>query len=74
MKMLSKTDIMKRGTESAFFWEKRDIMAKTKSEWIVSLYHAFQDRKNLYMVMEFMPGGDMVNLMTIYDMTGKKQL
>lgn len=71
MKTLSKTDIMKRGTESAFFWEERDIMAKSKSNWIVPLFHAFQDRKHLYMVMEFMPGGDMVYLMGQFDIHGK---
>jgi len=71
MKTLSKTDIMKRGSESAFFWEERDIMAKSKSNWIVPLHNAFQDRIHLYMVMEFMPGGDMVNLMGSYDIHGK---
>jgi len=71
MKTLSKTDIMKRGSESGFFWEERDIMAKSKSDWIVPLYHAFQDRVHLYMVMEFMPGGDMVNLMSCYDFPNK---
>ena len=72
MKTLSKTDIMKR-PESGFFWEERDIMAKSKSDWIVPLYHAFQDRVHLYMVMEFMPGGDMVNLMSSYDFPSKRK-
>ena len=43
-------------------------MAKINSPWIVKLYHSFQDAKHLYMVMEFMPGGDLVNLMQAYDL------
>ncbi|GIY60636.1 hypothetical protein CEXT_507581 [Caerostris extrusa] len=31
------------------------------------LHFAFQDSKNLFMVMDYMPGGDMVNLMSNYD-------
>ena len=54
-------------SDSAFFWEERDIMAHANSEWIVQLHFAFQDHKYLYMVMDYMPGGDLVNLMSNYD-------
>jgi serine/threonine protein kinase len=43
-------------SDSAFFWEERDIMAYANSEWIVQLHFAFQDEKYLYMVMDYMPG------------------
>jgi serine/threonine protein kinase len=66
MKTLSKFEMIKR-SDSAFFWEERDIMAHSDSPWIVPLYYAFQDATHLYMVMEFMPGGDFVNLMSNYD-------
>nr|CAD2161534.1 unnamed protein product [Meloidogyne enterolobii] len=66
MKMLDK-DKMIRRSDAAFFWEERNIMAYSNSEWIVKLHYAFQDLRNLYMVMEFMPGGDMVNLMANHD-------
>lgn len=36
-------------------------------DWIVQLHYAFQDSRFLYMVMEFMPGGDLVNLMAIQE-------
>jgi hypothetical protein len=29
-------------SDSAFFWEERDIMAHANSEWIVQLHFAFQ--------------------------------
>ncbi|KAG5887883.1 hypothetical protein JTB14_015534 [Gonioctena quinquepunctata] len=66
MKRLSKADLIKR-SDSAFFWEERHIMAHASSEWIVQLHFAFQDAKHLYMVMDYMPGGDIVNLMSNYD-------
>ena len=42
-------------------------MAHANSEWLVQLHWAFQDPKYLYMVMDYMPGGDLVNLMSNYD-------
>lgn len=70
MKRLSKADLIKR-SDSAFFWEERHIMAHASSEWIVQLHFAFQDSKHLYMVMDYMPGGDMVNLTSNYDVPEK---
>lgn len=70
MKRLSKADLIKR-SDSAFFWEERHIMAHARSDWIVQLHFAFQDTKHLYMVMDYMPGGDIVNLMSNYDIPGK---
>lgn len=70
MKLLSKYEMIKR-SDSAFFWEERDIMAHANSEWIVQLHFAFQDHRYLYMVMDYMPGGDLVNLMSNYDVPEK---
>ncbi|CAL4106563.1 unnamed protein product, partial [Meganyctiphanes norvegica] len=70
MKLLSKFEMIKR-SDSAFFWEERDIMAHANSEWIVQLHFAFQDHRFLYMVMDYMPGGDLVNLMSNYDVPEK---
>uniref|UniRef100_A0A668ATG3 Rho-associated protein kinase 2 n=1 Tax=Myripristis murdjan TaxID=586833 RepID=A0A668ATG3_9TELE len=70
MKQLSKFEMIKR-SDSAFFWEERDIMAFSNSPWVVQLCCAFQDDHSLYMVMEFMPGGDLVTLTMNYDMPEK---
>lgn len=43
--------------------EERDIMAMRASDWITSLQYAFQDARNLYLVMEYLPGGDLLSLM-----------
>ncbi|XP_051504938.1 rho-associated protein kinase 2 isoform X3 [Myxocyprinus asiaticus] len=70
MKVLSKFEMLKR-SDSAFFWEERDIMAFADSPWVVQLCCAFQDDRSLYMAMEYMPGGDLVNLTSTYDVPEK---
>lgn len=70
MKLLSKVEMIKR-SDSTFFWEERHIMAHANSEWILKLHFAFQDPKYLYMVMDYMPGGDLVSLMSNYDIPEK---
>ncbi|KAI5281988.1 Rho-Associated Protein Kinase 1 [Manis pentadactyla] len=70
MKLLSKLEMIKR-SDCAFYWEERDIMAFANSPWVVQLFYAFQDDHYLYMVMEYMPGGDLVNLMSNYDVPEK---
>ncbi|XP_078722597.1 rho-associated protein kinase 2-like isoform X2 [Lampetra fluviatilis] len=70
MKRLNKGEMLKR-SDSAFFWEERDIMAFANSSWIIQLFSAFQDERYLYMVMEYMPGGDLVSLMSNYDVPEK---
>ena len=34
-----------------------------KNPWIVGLKCSFQDAENLYLVMEYLPGGDLMNLL-----------
>lgn len=70
LKRLSKFDMITR-PDSAFYWEERYIMAHANSEWIVQLHYAFQDKKYLYMVMDYMPGGDIVSLMSLYQIPEK---
>jgi serine/threonine kinase 38 len=42
---------------------ERDILTESENPWIVTLYYSFQDAKNLYMVMEYLPGGDLMGLL-----------
>nr|XP_034339330.1 citron Rho-interacting kinase-like isoform X2 [Crassostrea gigas] len=53
--------------EITFFEEERDIMALSNSPWITKLHYAFQDSLNLYLVMEFHAGGDLLSLLSRYD-------
>lgn len=42
---------------------ERDLLAATNNDWVVQLYYSFQDAKYLYLIMEFLPGGDMMTLL-----------
>jgi protein-serine/threonine kinase len=47
---------------------ERDILSEsTKTPWLVQLYFSFQDNVNLYLVMEFLPGGDLMTMLIKYD-------
>lgn len=42
---------------------EKEILQMNKSEWIVKLKYSFQDDSFLYLVMEFLPGGDFMSLL-----------
>ena len=42
-------------------------MSKVKSPWIVELKASFQEGDYLYLIMEFLPGGDFMNLLIVKD-------
>jgi serine/threonine kinase 38 len=44
--------------------EERNVLAcSEKNPWVVALKCSFQDSDNLYLVMEYLPGGDLMNLL-----------
>jgi serine/threonine kinase 38 len=42
---------------------ERDVLALVDSAWIVDLLYSFQDDKYLYLVMEFLQGGDLMSIL-----------
>ncbi|KAF5929654.1 hypothetical protein HPG69_002376 [Diceros bicornis minor] len=36
---------------------ERDILVEADSLWVVKMFYSFQDKLNLYLIMEFLPGG-----------------
>ncbi|PNF24300.1 hypothetical protein B7P43_G11905, partial [Cryptotermes secundus] len=66
MKTLHKADTLSQQA-AASYEEERDIMAHATSPWLTSLQYAFQDMHNLYLVMEFHPGGDLLALLDRFD-------
>ena len=55
LKSMSKCEMIKR-SDTACFWEERNIMSHANSPWIVALHYSFQDEQFLYMIMDYMPG------------------
>lgn len=62
MKTLRKVDVLRRN-QVAHVKAERDILAEADNEWVVKLFFSFQDVENLYFVMEYIPGGDMMSLL-----------
>ncbi|OHT11055.1 AGC family protein kinase [Tritrichomonas foetus] len=42
---------------------ERDFLTQCENPWSVKLFYSFADVRNLYLVMEFLPGGDLMNLL-----------
>ena len=62
MKILKKSEVLKRN-QVAHVKAERDILAEADNEWVVKLFYSFQDKDNLYFVMEYVPGGDLMSLL-----------
>jgi len=45
-------------------------MARANNQWITQLHYAFQDQQNLYLAMDFHPGGDLLSLLNRYCCAG----
>ena len=56
MKVIQK-NLFKYRNQEQHTKTERKILAEMNSPFIVELYSAFQDKKNLYFVMELMIGG-----------------
>lgn len=69
MKEMRKTDMLRRGQEGHVRAEREVLKAAALagssrgSDWIVRLFYSFQDQDSLYLILEFMGGGDLLNLL-----------
>ncbi|KAI1733823.1 serine/threonine protein kinase, AGC family COT1 [Xylaria scruposa] len=66
MKSLVKTQMV-QGGQLAHVRAERDILAESDSPWVVKLFTTFQDANFLYMLMEFLPGGDLMTMLIKYE-------
>ncbi|CAL1586119.1 unnamed protein product [Knipowitschia caucasica] len=66
MKILNKWEMLKRA-ETACFREERDVLVNGDCQWITTLHYAFQDDNNLYLVMDYYVGGDLLTLLSKFE-------
>ncbi|KAF8655258.1 hypothetical protein AX16_003160 [Volvariella volvacea WC 439] len=66
MKTLKKEEMLKKD-QLAHVRAERDVLAESDSPWVVQLYYSFQDPSFLYLIMEFLPGGDLMTMLIKYD-------
>ena len=65
IKVVKKSDIVNKNMVEQFIAE-RDALARTKSPFCVQLFYSLQTQVNVYLVMEYLIGGDLKSLLTIY--------
>lgn len=66
MKQMKKKEMRKKNQINHIKAE-RDVLALADTPWVVKLAYSFQDRKSLYLVMEFLAGGDLMTVLMTYD-------
>lgn len=67
MKKLRKSEMIKKDQINHVLAE-RDLLAENmngyqNNRWVVNLYFSFQDATYLYLIMEYVPGGDMMTML-----------
>jgi len=55
---------MKEKKLSKTLQNERNIMKEISSDYVVTTYYLFKDKANYYFVMEYLPGGDVYNLLS----------
>ena len=58
LKEMSKLKIIEKKSENSINYE-REILSKLNNPFIINMYYAFQDSDNLYLVMDYLKGGDL---------------
>lgn len=63
MKVIRKSEMLRACQEGHLRAERDFLVASEGSRWVVPLLASFQDNSNLYLVMEYMIGGDFLGLL-----------
>lgn len=62
LKKMKKTEMIYKNQVSHVHAE-RNVLVAAASPWIVQLHASFQDASYLYLALEFLPGGDLMNML-----------
>ena len=58
LKEMQKVKVIDKRSEKAIKYE-RELLARMKHPFIVNMYYSFQDDDNLYIVLDYLQGGDL---------------
>ena len=74
MKKLKKAEMVLKGQVQHVHAEL-EVMSEADetNEWVVKLHYSFQDEEFLYLVMEYIPGGDMMSLLMKRDVLTEEE-
>jgi serine/threonine kinase 38 len=62
LKKLSKKEMIRKN-QVQHVKSERNILVLADNPWVVDLKYSFQDENSLYLVMEFLPGGDLMTIL-----------
>ena len=72
IKKLKKSEMIARNKQNHVKAE-RDVLTKANNPWVVDLKLSFQDDDFLYLVMEYLPGGDLMKLLMDKDILTEEE-
>lgn len=72
MKKMKKSEMLYKN-QVAHIKAEREVLVKAKNSWIIDLKFSFQDDKHLYLIMEFLPGGDFMTLLMRKDILSEDE-
>ena len=68
-----KKSMVKQKNQIKHIKDEQDFLSKIKSNWIINLKCSFQEGDFLFLVMEFLPGGDLMNLLILKDTLNEEE-
>jgi serine/threonine protein kinase len=68
-----KKDEMHKKNQVLHVRAERDVLCEANNKWIVDLIYSFQDETYLYLVMEYLPGGDLMSLLMKKDILSENE-
>ncbi|KAJ5702080.1 hypothetical protein N7488_009628 [Penicillium malachiteum] len=72
MKVIRKSDMIRNSQEGHIRAERDFLVASERSRWVVPLITSFQDENHLYLVMDYMVGGDFLGLLIRKDILSEE--
>ncbi|KAF8061170.1 STK38L [Scenedesmus sp. PABB004] len=72
MKKLRKAEMLRRG-QVEHVRAERNVLAEVHNPYVVKLLYSFQDEEFLYLVMEYLPGGDVMTLLMRKDILSEEE-
>ena len=72
IKKMKKTEMINKN-QVTHIRAERDVLATANLPWIVDLKCSFQDDLNLYLVMEYLAGGDFMTLLMKKDILKEEE-
>jgi serine/threonine kinase 38 len=72
MKVMKKMDMIKKN-QTDHIRAERNLLVAADNPWVVKLVYSFQDEEKLYLVMEYLPGGDFMTILMKKDILSEPE-